>query len=231
MKQRLRDMVAGFMVAVLLSSITVWAATGTQNITITYRNIKLYIDGVLITPKDPNGNVVEPFIYNGTTYLPIRAVGEAFGKEVHWDGDTSSVYVGQVPGKPLREVPLYNKPYIDIGNAARFNASGNDRENHITFSFRGSDTNYVVYPLNTLAASFKATLLPISGSGDTATYRIYGDDRLLYTSPSIGSGTPPIPIEVDVSGVMQLKIEIEYYVSIIHSSARIENAVIITTDY
>jgi hypothetical protein len=36
------------------------------------------IDGVTITPKDVTGNVVDPFIYNGTTYLPVRAVGKVY---------------------------------------------------------------------------------------------------------------------------------------------------------
>ena len=39
----------------------------------------------------------EPFIYNGTTYLPIRAVGEAVGKQVSWDGRTNTVYLGDSP--------------------------------------------------------------------------------------------------------------------------------------
>jgi hypothetical protein len=97
MKQRLQGMVMGFLAAVLLSGLTVWAATGTQNLAVTFRDIKLFIDGTQITPKDANGNVVEPFLYNGTTYLPVRAVGEAFGKTVDWDGNSSSVFVGAKP--------------------------------------------------------------------------------------------------------------------------------------
>ena len=42
---------------------------------------------------------MEPFIYNGTTYLPVRAVGEALGKQVGWDGKTKTVYIGEVPGQ------------------------------------------------------------------------------------------------------------------------------------
>jgi hypothetical protein len=56
-----------------------------KTISATYNNIKLYVDGTLITPKDAAGNVVNPFIYNGTTYLPVRAVGSALGKTVGWD--------------------------------------------------------------------------------------------------------------------------------------------------
>lgn len=33
------------------------------------------------------------FILNDTTYIPLRAVGEALGAEVAWNGDTKSVYI------------------------------------------------------------------------------------------------------------------------------------------
>lgn len=59
--------------------------------TIRYRDIKIVIDGQQITPKDSDGVVVEPFIYDGSTYLPIRAVAGALGLDVGWDGETSTV--------------------------------------------------------------------------------------------------------------------------------------------
>ena len=74
-----------------------YALTGSKTINASYNDVKIYIDQKLVTPKDINGNVVEPFIYNGTTYIPIRAVGEAFGKPVSWDGHSSSVYIGTQP--------------------------------------------------------------------------------------------------------------------------------------
>ena len=60
------------------------AASGTRTLEVTYKDIKLVIDGQEIVPKDAAGNVVEPFQANGTTYLPVRAIGEALGKEVTW---------------------------------------------------------------------------------------------------------------------------------------------------
>ena len=62
-----------------------------------YLDIKLVVDGKEVTPKDVNGKVVEPFAYNGTTYLPVRAVGEALGKTVRWDGETKTVHLGEMP--------------------------------------------------------------------------------------------------------------------------------------
>ena len=59
--------------------------------TVTYRDIKITLDGQQITPKDANGNPVEPFIIDGTTYLPVRGVADALGLSVDWDGETSTV--------------------------------------------------------------------------------------------------------------------------------------------
>jgi hypothetical protein len=58
-------------------------------------NIRIYIDGTLITPRNVQGVVVHPFIRNGTTFLPIRAIGEAFGKDVYHDSRNNSVFVGR----------------------------------------------------------------------------------------------------------------------------------------
>jgi len=99
-KEKIRGFLVGVIVMTLVfsMSISTYALIGSKSITASYNNIKIYIDQKLITPKDVKGNIVEPFIYNGTTYLPVRAVGEAFGKSVSWDGKTNSVYVGTQPG-------------------------------------------------------------------------------------------------------------------------------------
>jgi hypothetical protein len=51
-----------------------------------------------LEPKDANGNPVEAFMYNGTTYLPVRAISSAFDKSIVWDGETSGVYIGKHNG-------------------------------------------------------------------------------------------------------------------------------------
>lgn len=80
---------------ILTLSVTVFAKQISEQVEIFYNNIKIYIDGAEIVPKDANGNVVEPFTMNGTTYLPVRAISNAFGKDVEWDGETQSVYIGK----------------------------------------------------------------------------------------------------------------------------------------
>lgn len=81
--------------AVVLGTCSVFAESVQKMLPVSYENIKIYIDGNLLQPKDADGNPVEPFIYNGTIYVPIRAISEAFGKPVKWDGSKASVYIGE----------------------------------------------------------------------------------------------------------------------------------------
>ena len=55
--------------------------------------INIYINGKQFIPRDVNGTEVAPIAIDGTTYLPIRAIAQAFGKKVDWDGSTSSVLI------------------------------------------------------------------------------------------------------------------------------------------
>lgn len=49
------------------------------------------VDGTVCAFADANGNTVYPLLYQGSTYLPVRAIGELMGKTVDWDGKTNTV--------------------------------------------------------------------------------------------------------------------------------------------
>ncbi len=95
MKKRLQGIIAGFLAGALLTGGMVFAKDVSEKAQLYYRNIKIFIDGAEIVPKGSDGSVVEPFIMNGATYLPVRAISEALGKDVAWDGKTYSVYIGK----------------------------------------------------------------------------------------------------------------------------------------
>lgn len=91
--QRLKDMIFGAVVAsmVLGSGTVAFAKVANTSIPVSFSNIKIMIDGKQLNTSK------EPFTYNGTTYLPVRAVAEAVGKDVTWDGTTKAVYLGEKP--------------------------------------------------------------------------------------------------------------------------------------
>ena len=91
--RRWKDILLGAVGMALVSCMVVpaLAYTGTRNEALTYRDIKVELDGTRLTLRDGDGTVVEPFIIDGTTYLPVRAVAEALGLDVTWNGQTGVV--------------------------------------------------------------------------------------------------------------------------------------------
>ena len=51
----------------------------------------IVVDGTARTFRDVDGDQVYPLLYRGSTYLPLRAIGELMGKTVDWDNATKTV--------------------------------------------------------------------------------------------------------------------------------------------
>ena len=90
MKDKLKGIVLGIVIGVMLVP-TAFAAIGTVTKDLSYDDIKISLNGEIIEPKDANGNKIEPFIIEGTTYLPVRAVGDALGLNVEWEATSKTV--------------------------------------------------------------------------------------------------------------------------------------------
>ncbi len=73
--------------------------------------IYIEIDGVTLDPTDVNGASVPPFVENGTTYVPVRAIAEAFSLSIAWQQDTKTVFIGEQGGAPT--LNDYINIYID----------------------------------------------------------------------------------------------------------------------
>ena len=86
MKERLQGVIVGLLIGTLSAGSVVYAKGGIENIQVAYNNIKVYKDNQLYTLKDSSGKTVEPFVYNGTTYLPLRSVADlSMKKDVEYD--------------------------------------------------------------------------------------------------------------------------------------------------
>ncbi len=93
-KKSVKSIIAAFTASVLLFTTTAFASKEKKTVIAVYNDIKIVVDGTKITPKDVDGNVVDPFIIDGTTYLPVRALANALGQGVEWNQETNSVIIG-----------------------------------------------------------------------------------------------------------------------------------------
>lgn len=99
--QRIKDVCLGATVAALVmgAAPAAYAKVANMDIPVMFNNIKIVVDGKeLKTDK-------EPFIYEGTTYLPVRAVGKAVGKNVTWDAASKTVILGETEQKETEKEP------------------------------------------------------------------------------------------------------------------------------
>lgn len=88
------------------------AVSQPQNVVATFRpDITLKVNGTTYNVRDTNGNLVSPLLYNGTTYLPLSALGRLLDADVSWDAstntvvindtDTASDYIGEAKAKDI----------------------------------------------------------------------------------------------------------------------------------
>lgn len=120
---KIKGTVAGILIGTVLTAGGAIAKSSFETIQVEYDNIKVYKDNVLCELKDANGTVIEPFIYNGTTYMPVRGTANISGMDVTWEGSTKSVYLwdNMVPnGTYLMEVC---PPYETSGSVYEFYSS------------------------------------------------------------------------------------------------------------
>lgn len=74
-----RAVVIVLMLAVVAGTAFVEASTGNRQIEVAYRDISVLVNG------QPVSSDQEPFVYEGRTFVPIRFISQALGKNVTWD--------------------------------------------------------------------------------------------------------------------------------------------------
>ena len=92
---------------------TAQAMTKQTNITVTPINIE--VNGEVFQPKDANGKNVPVFAYNGTTYAPLRALAEAYGLTVGYDGTKNLATVEFVKNVNYDSIIDYYKIPFELG--------------------------------------------------------------------------------------------------------------------
>ncbi|GEM_PF-424773 len=90
MKKTVKTIISLAVAAGALATTAFAANLATKTIEVA-TGVDIYLDNAEFAPTDAQGNSVEAMVYNGTTYLPVRAVSEALGNEISWNDEEKRV--------------------------------------------------------------------------------------------------------------------------------------------
>ena len=202
----MKKLLAGLLLVVLLMGVAC-----AEKIDVTYNNIKVYVDGVLVDLEDAFGNDVEPFIYNGEVYLPLSAVADAVGMSYSWSGAEMSAYLGGQPGEVqylLEVCPPYQKNGVKLytrEDGKSFSMAGKSFTNGFVFENTGSD-KFLLFNLNGQYEKMTFTLGHVDGKGmEDVTFQIFLDGKLAgeYFVPAEGL---PTEYTINLNHALSMKI-------------------------
>ena len=99
MKKRWRSFLAGFLCCLLAAGVGFQSIAARREIQVS-EDVRIQFGGDDFTPRDANDRVMPVFAYDGSVYAPVRAICEAAGLEVWYDGASRTVQVAQPSPAP-----------------------------------------------------------------------------------------------------------------------------------
>lgn len=181
--------------------------------------ITIKYDGETQNLTDASGNRVYPITYDGTTYLPVRAVSNMLDIGVDWDGATQTVLLG----KPADGTDLIDtfKPYTDFvsepglmlsSNAPEFiqssqkestDAGGETISHWLKFWNISEDPQQELVCSFNLGGKYSSLSFKVYSSEDT-TLAVKGDNDSVLGEYDLTGGQVPQTITVDLQNTTQL---------------------------
>lgn len=211
-KKRILAFVLFTLFALYLPAAAAEAAGTVRNIQATYMGITIVVDGAEVHTQS------EPFVgSDDVTYVPVRAVAEALGKEVTWDEKTNTVYIGAVPGEEswMKILP----PYTVDGSLAYALDGDNERN---SFTVAGQSYTEGVYLEHTETEESASAIWYTQGKYQAITFRVghvdksanndavvavYLDGKLLG-SMEMTWDTPPKMLRIPLGKSENIRIEV-----------------------
>ena len=184
--------------------------------------ITIKYNGEVQNLTDAGGNRVYPITYNGTTYLPVRAVSNMLGIGVDWDGATQTVLLGKAEST-VNLMETY-KPYTKYQSVSRVISDWHDGpifyQKSTTPENIGGETasswlnlynpkNNWAEDSNTLLCSFNIggkykTLTFKAYTNEDATLTVKGDNDSLLGEFKLAAGQTPQTFTIDLLNTKQL---------------------------
>lgn len=135
--------------------------------------------------KDVNGQKVYPLVYNGSTYLPVRAISAIMKEDIEWDNYSRTVFIGKTLSNP-------NKSRIKKHTENIEAAHGVDKEDYVEPTWKSASVTVSVRPDIIIMYDFE-----IQNFTDASGNKAY---------PIIYNGSTYLPVR-SISGLMNQPIE------------------------
>ncbi len=106
--KNLKHLIIGIIIGgIIFGGLPVFAFNGTKQIEAIYKEIIITLDGKEVEMD------VEPFQYDGRTFVPVRFVSEALGAEVNWKAETNTVEIVSASPTPIPTVTSSPKKEVN----------------------------------------------------------------------------------------------------------------------
>ncbi len=217
-KERMKGILTGVVATSIISvtMLTVFAAPVEKAINVVYDTYRIIIDGA---DKSDAPEDSKPFIFNGRTYVPLRYIAESMGKQVKWDGDTTTIYIND-EGNSREDVYFATQGYDKSDNGIKLDGNAKTMGLYSTVN-SGASNDYsqddkgfirrgIIFNLNGIAKNVYGTIDMSNTEKDYTEGKVVFYDQnnsIIYESTYLRNSTNPIPFEFSALGVLQLKVE------------------------
>ena len=130
-------------------------------------DISIELNGARQVFKDANGKLVSPIVYNGTAYLPLRAVSSIMKEPIQWDKGSKTIYIGRTLEYPVKSEAQISTKYAAAADQDDI-SSINELPTGMVIGYSKPDI-FVMYDF--VLQSFKdtngVTIYPLNYDGST----------------------------------------------------------------
>lgn len=168
--------------------------TDTRRAAYLREDVTVELDREKLSFADENGRAVYPLTYNGSTYLPIRAVSGLMGEPIEWNNEAKTVYIGKTLSMPVKYLlDPAESPYVKVTADGAGGEMSNivvreQRSIYIMYDFEKlefrNESGTVIYPINYNGSNY----LPLRAIAELMGEDIVWDGKT--KTVYIGSMTP-----------------------------------------
>ncbi|RXZ84040.1 hypothetical protein EBB07_02785 [Paenibacillaceae bacterium] len=174
--------------------------------------ITMTLNGKTFAPQDAKGNDIKPITYQGTTYVPLRSVSEAFGIPVNYDGKNLKITLGEQDAETdVIKSGLYDKYPRDGYASLDIEALSVNGQSFKSGFIATPESRYTASYIQLLTNKQYAKLKFKVAVASDRTYNIFVKDAktdVVYKEILNADSSQIYQIEADILAADKLKIEV-----------------------